>query len=453
MIKTIKIFFAIICLPIFVSAKTHKGFQWFGPDNTLFSIEIKTGILSQTLPKKSQNEIGKIKNWDLIKNDLPGDFGVNSFYQGDSILISIPGTGQVYSLRMPSLELKRLDQTFFRGYNFNANQFFRNDTLFSIGGEGFWNKHSIITYYNSKSQEWAFYKFQKNNNHIVTNKFSGYSKKYDTFFSSYLEIDKAIKKEDIDLMFYSFKTDKWENKGKLSDKITYYAKRNYRSIWTGKYFIIVFDDSDSKIFITDPFENVIYEYISSDDQFFIQNCELYYRNGKIFSQSIASLGKMDKIHFDSLSIDSLVKKSTKIGPLYEVVKFGNREFIIAIGALFLLSGSILYYRKRKLMVKDYTLTEIEISVVKKFINQPIGIKISSNELNNFLEISTKSYDNQRQIRYRIIGSINQKLRSELYFKDLINRSSNIEDKRMMDYYINPEIKPKDLDKLTKKLTL
>ncbi len=59
------------------------------------------------------------------------------------------------------------------------------------------------------------------------------------------------------------------------------------------------------------------------------------------------------------------------------------------------------------------------------------------ELNNLLQISTKSHDIQRQIRYQIIGAINHKLRVDLDSKDLISRSCNNEDKRMMEYYINP----------------
>jgi hypothetical protein len=99
MLKRITLIITFLYLPILSSGQTHKGFQWFGPDHSLFSVDLKTGVLSQKLPKKSNIEIGKIKNWDILKNDLPGDFAVNSFYQGDSILIAIPGTGQIYSFR------------------------------------------------------------------------------------------------------------------------------------------------------------------------------------------------------------------------------------------------------------------------------------------------------------------------------------------------------------------
>jgi hypothetical protein len=452
--KRYAIFFTILGLSTFAFGQVHKGFQWISPDHSLFKIDINSGILSQDAPKKSKTELGKIQDWESIKSELPGDFGVNAFYQADSILITIPGTGQIFSLDLANLKLNRLDQTFFRGYNFNASQFFRKDTLFSIGGDGFWLKHSIITYYNPQTSEWAFYKFQKDNKHPSKNKFSGYSKEQDAFFSSFLEVDENLKNNKVPFRIYSFKNDNWEEKGFLSAPIIDIAKNNYRTIWTGKYLFLIFDNSGSKYYIAEPFQNMLYEHKSTNDQFYLNNSELYFQNGKIFSRSMASTGKIDKIYFDSLSVDSLVKQSSLIGPVYEYNDFSNRNIGITSGTLLVLIGSFFYYRKRKkLKMIDSTLTEVELLVVKKFINQPIGIKTTSIELNNLLEISTKTYDNQRQIRYRVIGAINQKLRKDLDSKHLIFRSSNIEDKRMMDYYINPEIKTKDLEKLVKSLNL
>ena len=451
MIKPSAFIFVLLCLSTLALGQAHKGFQWIGPDHSLFTINIKTGMLSQEMPKKPKTELGLIQNWDTLKTELPEDLGVNTFYQADSTLITIPGTGQVYSLRLPSLKLNRLDQTFFRGYNFNASQFFRNDTLFSIGGEGFWQKHSIITYYNPKTFEWAFYKFQKDNKHPSTNKFSGYSPKNDTFFTAFFEIDASIAKKDVTLRFYSFKKDEWENKGILSESQMQLAESNYRSIWTGEYLILIYDSSDSKILIADPFKNVLFEHQTTKDQFFMQNCELYYRDGQIFSRSILSQGKIGKVYFDSLNVDTLIKQSSIVGQVYGYDYYSNKNKLAALGAFLVFSAGFVYYRKRKLKIENYTLTELELLVVKKFINQAINEKISSIELNNLLQISTKSYDNQRQIRYRIIGAINHKLRVDLDSKDLIFRSSNNEDKRMMDYYINPDIKPKDLERLTKSL--
>ena len=68
-----------------------------------------------------------------------------------------------------------------------------------------------------------------------------------------------------------------------------------------------------------------------------------------------------------------------------------------------------------------------------------------------LDINTKSYDNQRQIRNRVISGINHKLYSFFDSKDFICRSPNIDDKRMMDYYLNPEIRKREIKILHKQI--
>jgi hypothetical protein len=453
MIKRYPLFILILCISNLSFGQVHKGFQWISPDHSLFKIDIKSGTLSQETPNKPIIKLGEIQNWESIKTELPGDFEVNAFYRADSTLITIPGTGQVYSLHLPNLKLKRLDQTFFRGYNFNATQFLRNDTLFSIGGDGFWLEHSVITFYNPKTFEWALYKLENNNKEASNNEFSGYSTKHDKFFTASIKCAQNLKQEEIPLFEYSFKKEVWEKKGILNNSITQFAKGSFRSIWSGQYLVLIHEVNDYKIYIIDPFNNVLYEFLSTDDQFFMLNCELYFQNNKLYSRSFASSGKVDKIFFDSLSVDSIIKQSTKIGQVYEEDQFNNKNLGIAAGTLLVFLFSFLYYRKRVLKNEDYTLTSIELLLVKKFINQPIGVKITSYELNNLLDINNKSYDNQRQIRYRIIGSINQKLLADLNAKELVFRSSNIEDKRMMDYYINPEIKAKDLEKLMKTINL
>jgi hypothetical protein len=453
MIKRYPLFILILCISSLSFGQVHKGFQWISPDHSLFKIDIKSGILSKETPNKPITKLGKIQNWESIKTELPGDFEVNAFYRADSTLITIPGTGQVYSLHLPNLKLKRLDQTFFRGYNFNATQFLRNDTLFSIGGDGFWLDHSVITYYNPKIFEWALYKLENNNREASNKDFSGYSIKHDKFFSASIKRAQNLNQEEIPLFEYSFIKEVWEKKGILNNSIAQFTKGPFRSIWTGQYLVLIHEANDFKIYIVDPFDNVLYEFLNTDDQFFLLNCELYFQKNKLYSRSFASSGKVDKIFFDSLSVDSLIKQSTKIGQVYEQDKFNNKNLGIAGGALLAFLLSFIYYRKRVLKNEDYTLNSIELLLVKKFINQPIGIKITSYELNNLLDINNKGYDNQRQIRYRIIGSINQKLLADLNAKELIFRSSNIEDKRMMDYYINPEIKAKDLEKLIKTLDL
>ena len=103
---------------------------------------------------------------------------------------------------------------------------------------------------------------------------------------------------------------------------------------------------------------------------------------------------------------------------------------------------------KMLKKKKVIISESEWFIVNIFLENP-DKKITSTELNSLLQITHKSYDNQRQIRNKIIGNINQEFFASLNSQNLILRTSNLEDKRMMDYYVNPEVSDKDLKKLAK----
>ncbi|MFM6975738.1 MAG: hypothetical protein ACKOW2_02665 [Sphingobacteriaceae bacterium] len=429
-------------------AQVHKGFRWIGPDRYVYSVNLESGVLTKESPRKMKTELGVIVNWNQIKDDLPGDFDVNVFYRPGTILITIPGTGLLYNLDLAARNLVRLDQTFFRGYNFNATQFFRNDTLFSIGGEGFWQKHSIITYYNPKTYEWDLYDSNSKNPFPSTVRFSGYSKKYDTFFSAHLETDTVLASKDIYFLTYTFKNRNWQTKGKLSREILEFSKMPYRSVWTGEYLILFIDkqNGNGDLRIINPFENVLYRFDVNNNHFFLSNCEIFYSNGFLYSRNNISTGRMDKFFFDSLSVEAVIKRSEKIGEVYET-GYSSRLYVLGSIAIFLMVSGVFIYRKRSLKTRKLNLSDLELLVVKVLMERTDGYKISSIELNNILQLNQKSYDNQRQIRNRVIGTINQQLSAYLNSKELILRSSNNEDKRMMDYYINPEIKPKELSHL------
>lgn len=436
-----------------VHPQVHKGFRWIGPDQYLYSVDTNSGMLQKESPQKSKTELGIIKNWENIKKELPGDFDINAFYQKDkSILLTIPGTGQLYRLNLKELQLARLDKTYFRGYNFNANQFVRKDTLFSVGGEGFWNQHSVITFYNPKTSEWDIYASANKNPYATIDDFSGYSSQYDAFFSLPLMADHILEKQDVYFSIYDFKQKKWEIKGEANQDLLEFAKNKLRGVWTGEYLVLFKQDGRGAgdIRIVDPFNNILYRYDVPDNNFFTQNCEVYASNGYLFSRNLVSTGSNDFTFFDSLSVKSLVKDSKQLGQVYETGYLNFKNVLIFI--LVLLSGiaGYKYFFSRE---HQLNLTQVELQVIQALIQLSNGEKLSSADLNSLLQLENKTYDNQRQIRTRIIQTINQKLFTYLGSKELILRSSNSEDKRMMEYHINPEIRFKDVEKLYKSLQI
>lgn len=440
-------FFLLVAI---CSAQSHKGFRWIGKEHKLYKIDIQTGQLNWDAPGKPVFNAGKIQGWDSLRKEIPGDFEVIPHYFGDSLIITIPGTGQVYQLIDSSLTLNRLDRTFFRGFNFNANQFVRKDTIFSIGGEGFWQKHSIITFYDPKNLEWSLYKEQNFNPYSTKDVFSGYSPAKDVFFSANISTSFFQDTTNVFLSVFDFKTRKWQVKGELDQELIKFLRNNFKSVWTGDYLLIYNDNERDKVFVLDPFNNVKYIFQGPNDHFFLGISELYAKNGYLYSRDITSSGLPDKKGLDSVSISSIISSSIKNGKVY--TKPGS-VFLYVIPVLVILFGMIIWLmwnRKRKMRTCPLSLSELEVSTVKEFIHHP-DKKFTTLEVNALLQIEKKTYDNQRQIRNRIIGNINQQFLTILENKELICRSPNAEDKRMMEYFVNPEIKGKEIEKIRESL--
>jgi len=95
------------------------------------------------------------------------------------IYIQPLGTGKLYQVKKEqegNYHLERIDSTYFNGANFNAINFFMNDTLFQYGGDGYWHIRGYITYFSHKTHEWELYNanrlviaFEDANNNLVYN--------------------------------------------------------------------------------------------------------------------------------------------------------------------------------------------------------------------------------------------------------------------------------------------
>jgi hypothetical protein len=425
------------------NAQWHKGFKWMAPDNKFYEVNTRTQEFLVNNAAGEKIKLGVFSPAGIF-SELPKDFDVSVFYKGDTITISVPGTGQVYQLNTKAFSAKRLDRTFFRGYNFNANQFLHNDTLFSVGGQGFWLRHNVITYYNSRIQEWSLYTSGSKNEQPSSAHFSGYSSKYKQFFSAYIDPGPEPYDEEIFAYFFDFNTRTWLNKGVLNPDLRSFSKKQFGSIWTGTY-LICFYGSD-QLFIVDPFNNKLSKYTKHTDKFFLDNSRVYYQNGKLYSLQYNNTQTGATYLLDSLAVDKLVKEADLVGPVYLSAFQRYQHYIFGLILLCLLFGLVLVFRNKQKR-KNKLFSDQEEQLLHVFAKLDIGQHISSLELNTILQINDKSYDNQRQIRNRIIGSLNTKVQPLLKGQELILRVGNEEDKRMMNYYLNPEIKLRELEKL------
>ncbi len=107
---------------------------------------------------------------DLFKDNLK--FGVpNKLANGTSIIkkkdqvyLQLLGSGRLYKIKKQGkskYEFIRLDSTFYFGSNFGSINFFYKDTLFKIGGTGFWKIKDYFTFFSTKTNEWELLSTKK----------------------------------------------------------------------------------------------------------------------------------------------------------------------------------------------------------------------------------------------------------------------------------------------------
>lgn len=417
------------------------GFRWTEDGSNILRIdEKKLEVNSEDIYGKI-TIIGKLKASPDVFKDLPPLFNTNNFLRNNDVFFTIKGTGQVYKLNLKTLALNRLDNTFFRGYNFSAHQFFRNDTLFSIGGSGFWMDNSLITFYNPKTREWDLLNAKnKNITGYVNYDFSGYIKENDVFFSAKVHPDSLSK--NVAVSYYSFKDSLWTVKGFLTPDVKDFLKKNFRYLWTGRYALFF----NSELLVLDPLNNKAYRMKRPIDNFsdysIIISMPRKSRDGRVYFRNLNTENTGQKFDIDSMSVEELIQKSTAIGQIYDE-ESSDLVYIASVSGILILSFILFVFLKNR--SKSIQFTAKEILVLKAFFDLEQHQTIDTQKLTDFFGIADKSYDNQRKIRNLSIAKLNDKLNRKFFVTNAIHKTAKTDDKRMSSYSLSDKIKSKGLN--------
>ena len=196
---------------------------------TKSSINETESALLDILSKDSVNPLNIKLNGEVFK------FGITPFTNSTisllknkkEIYIQPLGTGKLYQVKKEKegkYHIERIDSTYFNGANFNAINFFMNDTLFQYGGDGYWHIRGYLTYFSYKTHEWELYNanrlviaFEDGNNNLVYNIDR---KKRNLYLSnSFLQVDfpASLNVESIDSVYqYNTQSRIWTTLGKTN---------------------------------------------------------------------------------------------------------------------------------------------------------------------------------------------------------------------------------------------
>lgn len=163
--------------------------------------------------------------------------GISLLKQKHKIYMQLMGSGRVYEIGKKGnndYQLIRLDSTRFAGSNFGAINGFYKDTLFQIGGIGFWNIRDYFTFFSNKTHEWEVLGsnkrtpvFQGLENGVLFKTEQALGKFYLSHLIAQKDFPKSFVTNDIDSCFaFDFSSKTWETLGALNPEIKEIANKS-----------------------------------------------------------------------------------------------------------------------------------------------------------------------------------------------------------------------------------
>lgn len=432
-LKTVLVFIFTLFQVIQLDAKSRE-IRWFDYKTALRrKINVDTKELSAELSPGKWGIVGKVTIDPLALKDLPLGFENHYFHTANDSLIyfTIFGTGQVYEFEPKTATLKRIDQTYYRGYNFGSIQFSRKGKLYSAGGYGFWHYSNVLTSYNFGKGEWEAV-IPENEGPSVINEqgFNGYCSSEDVFYSGASTDENLfddLKRYRINGFYkYDFKTQKWTQLGILNKELL--AENSKEIYWNGTYFL---QWALNKLYIIDPKANEVYVY-KNNERFFVTNKEYFSKGDTIYNYWSDDNGGLEYF-----SVKEYLKDAEYVGHFYTI---GIPWYNFAIGGVFvsLILGGFIYTRKSKPTLK-IQLNKSERDLLLVMLMKNSGEFLTTLEINDILGLGSKTMENQRRIRTNVINQINSKILEVFNIEDAIERESSAEDKRVILYRLKSQI--------------
>lgn len=420
--------FYLLCFNICSALASTPFLTWFDAE---LKLRKRIDFQAQTLALEQAPGVwivqASVKIDSSILYRLPPRIAPHYFLQPNgNIRFTLAGTGQVFDFDARQNSFKRIDQTFYAGYNFGASVFQRKQVLHSFGGSGFWDYSKALTYYKESGREWENIKSTNLGPQAMFNGFQGYLESTDLYYAGGSEhhefLNEQATKVDSKLYVFDFNQHAWSLLGELNPQILQAKTREV--VWSGRYFI---QFSDQVLYMIDPIKNEVFEVKSADANF--QAAPVMYVNQDNIYAYWDEEGGKRKIY----SISEFKKLAKPIGVFYEAPNHLALYLFIALSAL---GFGIVYYIYSRRKKPGLDLDESELKLIYALINATEGL--TTVEVNEILGISIKNIDNQRKLRLQVISNINHKFQVKYRLGNVIIRNPSTFDKRQSLYTLKPE---------------
>lgn len=333
------------------------------------------------------------------------------------------------------------------GYNTESYKFIYKDTLFSIGGYGFWRSSGLLTRFNPKQCEWDFVRLNKDQP-ICMEGLNSFDPDKGLLYTAYT---KSIN-QGIGLIQYSDSVYQlnlnhrtWETLGSLNPKIIDYIKDAVQIIPMDGRALIKLRSKEAVVLV--DFKRNEYTFIEFNYVFNIPlniNRYTWTRTDYWLHDQLVTIHKQGNL----LKLDTLTLRHCHpsdcpaTGQVYMPInpKTENTLWIstTAAGLAFIvITGLFIYRRKKKKQQLAFLEWEShEIALLERLIT---GEKLGTNTINQLFKIEFRSLEYQKQSRSVLIKKLTEKLQLYCQTKDeVIIRERSKEDERMLQFSLNTD---------------
>ena len=388
----------------------------------------------------------------------------------DALYVFVNGSGRLYKAlsKSDSITFERIDTTYFSGYNIGSFPFIYDDTIYSLGGSGFWRVNGQLRVYVPKTKQWDIVELNKEVPILYEDShdliwYDAQGKKI--YIGKYFQREQATK-SSINKTGYVYQVKvldlvnrNWYDLGDLNTDL-----RNKADVITditsspwGQFVML-----GEKYAIIDYAHNQIL-YLSTTKQDQIRpllaaanTTQLFFFKDTTFFFGNTSKNKLDSIPF---SLSDFTRTSETVYTGSNKSQSVNKEAWLVLIPLAILIPVGFYQMKFKRQKKhthevnstvvnssppqdgiptelQSLLDEVELQTFVLILKNTLkGSSTSIDQLNKVLGVSKKTMENQKKQRSDTIISINSKYNFLTGEENIIQKRRCEEDKRSFEYFI------------------
>ncbi len=430
----------IITLICCKSVYSNGYISWYSPQERCVH---RISVLNGNHNVFYENHVDTLASFRLNYNSEKWELPIKGrhFLVDGALVCVFGGTGKVFSVDTAHGVIDRIDNTSFGGYNFDAYQFVRNDTIFSFGGYGFWTENNLLTYFSQLRKEWSVYSvgsFPPYNPDFLKSpayKFAFYDPSVDALY--------VIRQS---LFYrYSFITGLWEELGDLAledifpTKGTFGISRMHRMndstvmIMGGLNAYYIVPKNNAIFDVTLP--NGLNASPSGQDHPLGFHCGYDLENELLIAKFTDKLDQQYVFEY----VNRLPSKINSESKVYEQKLFTNQaRFGFSLFGFLIIGGLLTYWIRTLYLKRRYQyFTEAQWTFIQRLDKGGL----QTEDLNEFLELGSSSWEVQRRKRSEYIKMINDLCLNQLGC-ELVLRQRSKEDKRQILYVMNVEAKNK-----------